>query len=195
MIAPLVNVPLKTQTHVSLEEYFALPEGRPNYEYEEGELVLMNPPHGRHQELMLALGGEIRQHAIKMKLGRIWPELEVHLPKQRRVYIPDLVFLTTKHLNRYSTEGGRMVGVPDLVVEILSPGTAQRDRTHKLRVYQRAGVTWYWIVEPSDLTIEEYRLTPEGYLLAQSVAAGEVFSPGVFPELKIDLAALVGETQ
>ena len=192
--APVLDrAALRARIRVTLAEYFALPEGQPNYEYENGALIPMNPPHARHQDLLLALGSELRRHIVRLKLGRIWPEIELRLNGQR-VYIPDLVYLATDHLDRYSDAAGRLHGAPDLVVEILSPATRRRDRTTKLRAYQEAGVNWYWIVNPDDLWIDEHRCTPDGYVLAQSVPPGEVFVPGLFPELGLDLAALLGVT-
>jgi len=178
---------------VTLAEYWALSEGQPNYEFEDGALIRMNPPHARHQDELLALGSELRSYIVHLKLGRIWPEIELRLSGQR-VYIPDLVFLATDHLERYSDADGRLHGAPDLVVEILSSATRRRVRTIKLRAYQDAGVAWYWIVNPDDLWIEEYHHTAAGYVLAQSIPPGESFTPGLFAELRIDLAALLGIT-
>jgi len=184
----------QARQRMTLEEYFALPEGPPNYEFEEGELVLMNPPHGRHQKLMMRLSHPLDDHVTRNHLGSLWPEIEVHLSEEGRVYIPDLVFLSADHLDRYSDADGRIHGVPDLVVEILSPSTERRDRTTKFRTYQQVGVPWYWLIDPDELIAQEYKLTPEGYLLAQSIPPGEAFAPGLFPGLTIDLAALMGET-
>ena len=178
---------------MTLDEFFALPEGPPYYEFEQGDLIPMPRPHGRHQDIIMAIGAELRSHIIKEKLGRMWPEIEVNLPGENRVYVPDLVFLAAGHVERFSDADGRIHGVPDLVVEVLSPGAERRDRTVKLRAYQRAGVPWYWMVHSGDLWIEEYRLTFEGYVLAQSVPPGEPFLPGLFPALAIDLAALLGQ--
>jgi Uma2 family endonuclease len=105
--------------------------------------------------------------------------------------VPDLTFLATEHLDRMTDEG-LIAGAPDLVIEISSPSTRHRDRVTKLHAYREAGVPWYWIVDPDDLIIEEYRLTPEGYLVAQSVATGDDFEPGLFPGLTISLAELLG---
>jgi Uma2 family endonuclease len=181
------------RSRVTLAEYFALPEGQPNYEFEDGELIRMNPPHARHQRVLLRLATLIDQFVSDQNLGSIWPEIQVDLPV-KRVYIPDLIFLATEHLDRYSDTDGRLHGAPDLVVEILSPATRRRDRTIKLRAYQDAGVAWYWIVNPDDLWIEEYHHTLAGYVVTQSVPPGDIFAPGLFPELKIDLAALLGVT-
>ena len=188
------TVALTSGRRLTLEEFFAIPEGPPNVELEEGELIMTAQPHGRHQSLLLYLGAALIDHLRRNRVGRIWPEIDVHLPGEARVYVPDLVFLTSEHLDRYSDEDGRIHGVPDLVVEIISPSTERRDRTTKLRVYQQVGVAWYWLVDPDELIIQEYKLTPEGYLLAQSVPPGDAFTPGLFPGLTIDLAALMGET-
>ncbi|ADG05672.1 Uma2 family endonuclease [Kyrpidia tusciae] len=51
------------------------------------------------------------------------------------------------------------VGVPDMVVEVLSPATAYKDKTVKLRAYKAAGVREYWIVDPHHQIVEVYRLT------------------------------------
>lgn len=196
MLAPapvLDRAAPRTRARVTLAEYFALPEGQPNYELENGELILMNPPHAKHQRVLLRLAALIDQFVSDQNLGSVWPEIQVDLPV-KRVYIPDLVFLAADHLDRYSDADGRLHGAPDLVVEILSPATRRRDRTTKLRAYQDAGVAWYWIVNPDDLWIEEYHHTAEGYVLAQSIPAGESFAPGLFTDLRIDLAALLGVT-
>ena len=79
---------------------------------------------------------------------------------------------------------------PDLAVEVTS-SEPDRDRVHKLRLYYENGVPWYWIIDSGNLSIEEYRVTPEGYVRKSSIAAGEEFRPGLFPGLVFNLTALV----
>ena len=112
---------------------------------------------------------------------------------RRRVYVPDLVFLSQSQLDRYSSDRGRIVGAPDLVVEIVSPASASRDRVAKFNAYREAGVPWYWLIDSQFLVVEEYRLMPEGYLAVARVAAGEIFRPQLFPDLGVNLAELMGE--
>ena len=180
--------PTPQPSPLTLADYHALHEGPPYFEFEQGELIPMNRPHANHQAVLLKLGGVLDNHVTRNSLGRVWPEVEVDLTPERG-YVPDLAFLANEHLDRLRPEG-IIAGAPDLVVEILSPHTARRDRTTKFRAYQPAGVPWLWLVDADDLIVEEYRLTPEGYLRAQTLGPGEVFQPGLFPGLALNLAEL-----
>lgn len=53
-------------------------------------------------------------------------------------------------------------GRPDLAVEILSPSTAKKDRWIKFKLYERAGIPFYWIVEPGNRTVEAFSLNKQG---------------------------------
>ena len=174
---------------ISLEEYLQLPEGPPYYEYEDGEAILMPAPHGNHQIIGGELYSLISTHLKKSRHGRVWPAINVILPNGRH-YIPDLVYLAREHLERYLDEDGKIHGTPDLVIEILSQNRA-RDEVKKFTIYQDAGVPWYWIIDAIALTIEEYRLTPDGYLRASTVDNGEDFRPHLFEGLVINLAQLL----
>lgn len=177
---------------VTLEEFFALPEGPPDYELEQGKMIAMPRPHPRHQAILRELTTELTVFLRTHRAGNVWPEIDVQMSASR-VYVPDLVFLSAEHSARYSTGQGRIIGSPDLVVEIVSPTSASRDRVGKFNGYRQAGVPWYWLVDSELLLIEEFRLTPDGYLAAARVAAGEAFRPQLFPELEINLADLLGE--
>jgi Uma2 family endonuclease len=55
------------------------------------------------------------------------------------------------------------VGVPDMVLEVLSPSTAYKDKTAKLRIYKAAGVREYWIVDPAYQFVEVYLLQENAF--------------------------------
>jgi Uma2 family endonuclease len=170
---------------MTLEEFRALPEGPPYYEFEDGEVITMTSPHGRHQDVLDGLIRFLKTYLKTHTLGRVWWEIDVELTADK-TYIPDAVYLSNDHLDRYSEEDGKIRGLPDLVVEITSPGSVVRDRVEKFNRYFAAGVPWYWIVDPNALVIEEYQAEARGYLRMASVAAGEVFRPAIFPGLEID---------
>lgn len=79
---------------------------------------------------------------------------------------------------------------PDWLCEALSPGTARRDQGDKRAVYERAGVPWYWLVDPANRTITVLRLATEGYILHAS--AGDTGSASLppFEGAEIDLGAI-----
>ncbi len=190
-LAPPLPPAPPASARLSLAEFLALPEAPPRYEFEEGTLIPMLQPHSRHQQILAVLLVTLWSHIRAYRMGQIWPEIDVILPGAAHVYVPDLVYLRAEHGDRHDETTGRIHGAPDLVVEILSPSTRLRDRTVKREAYQQAGVPWYWLVDQDDLTIEELELTPRGYLLTQVVPPDRPFRPALFPELAIDLAALL----
>ena len=173
-------------------EYLRLPEGPPYYELEDGELIEMVRPRGTHQKIIGRLFALLDEFIERGKIGGVWPEVAVQL-SPTRIYIPYLSFLLTENLNRFE-EDVLIQGPPDLVVEVISPSTASRDRSHKLRTYRAAGVPWYWLVESDTLLITEYRHTPDGYLVNQTAAATDEFAPALFPGLAFRMADLLGPT-
>ncbi|MCL6517782.1 MAG: Uma2 family endonuclease [Alicyclobacillus sp.] len=79
------------------------------------------------------------------------------------------------------------VGTPDLVVEVLSPVTAAKDRKVKLRRYQRAGVREYWIVDPTHKTVEVYRLEENVFGKPDVYSEDDTFHVGILDDLLMNL--------
>jgi len=181
-----------SQSRLTLAEFYQMPEGPPYYEYEEGELIEINRPTLRHQQVLHELGIELGLYLRQHPQGRLFLEVNVEL-LARKVYTPDLVFLSSEAVAQ--VEGSDVVrAVPTLIGEILSPSTASRDQVTKLNTYAEAGVAWYWLIDPEALTVIEFRLGEHGhYVINAGVERGQVFRPGVFPGLEIDLGRLLGE--
>jgi Uma2 family endonuclease len=175
---------------MTLEDFRALPEGPPYYEYEEGELILVASPTIEHQDIIGVLWNVSWQFVRQHQLGRVVMEVDVYLPDGRG-YIPDLAYLATEHLHLLNPTDRKIHGSPDLVVEVTS-STPARDRVHKFRVYFGNGVPWYWIVDSNTLAIEEYHATAQGYLRTASIGPAETFQPQLFPGLAINLVSLLG---
>ncbi len=175
---------------MSREEFERLPEGPPFYDYIGGEAIEVNRPTGRHQRIVVYLAFTVDQFLRSRKLGVAYADIDVLLPTGNTVG-PDISVLLSEHIGYYDEQKGDIVGVPDLIVEVLSPSTTSYDRVEKFSEYFRAGVPWVWFVDQDALTIEEFRWTPDGYLLTQVVKSGEAFRPKLFPELEINLKALL----
>ena len=173
-------------------EYRRLPEGPPYYELEEGELIEMPRPRRIHQAIIKKLLVVLDNYLTKEPIGDVWSEVEVVL-SPTRIYVPDVSFLLTENMSRFANDDDIAIqGPPDLAVEVVSPSTASRDRSHKLHTYYQAGVPWYWLVESDPLLITEYRHTAEGYLVSQTAPATDEFAPALFPGLTFRLADLLG---
>jgi Uma2 family endonuclease len=80
-------------------------------------------------------------------------------------------------------------GVPELVVEIASPGTRKRDETIKRRLYEREGVSEYWVVDPETEAVRVYRR--EGDVFARPVELsrerGDVLTTTLLAGLELPL--------
>ncbi|MFQ5353301.1 MAG: Uma2 family endonuclease, partial [Candidatus Binatia bacterium] len=159
------------------EHYFDLPESNWFVELSEGRLVMPDMPGTRHQRVVGKLYRALCEFVETRRLGevglaplpvRLWPG---------KVREPDLMFMHRDHADRI---GERRWGVPDLAVEVISPrtdessGTEQTDREVKLWEYAQAGVREYWLVHPTDRTIEVYGLEGESYRLLKRATAGEI---------------------
>src|SRR5437773_8979504 len=131
-------------------DYLALPETNRIVELSEGRLVVPEMPTDPHQfvvgELFAAMRSFVRDHALgHLRVAplpvRLWPG------KFRE---PDIVFLSREHGDR---RGEQFWGVPDLVVEVISPrtehssGTERTDRREQFDEYALAGVLEYWLVD------------------------------------------------
>jgi Uma2 family endonuclease len=126
-------------------DYFNLPESNRIVELSEGRLIISPSPTSKHQRVLGNLFVIIKIYVQSKKLGEA-----VMSPMDARLYDgvvrqPDIAFMSNEHLDRIIE---KMWGVPDLVMEILSKGTAKEDKEEKFKEYQRAGVPEYWIVDP-----------------------------------------------
>ena len=140
---------------LTYEDYCAAPADN-RYELLDGELIMVAAPNIKHESVRSLLGHHLSNFIIDHGLGKLfYAPCDVML-SESDVVQPDLLFVSRKreHLLR---DGQKVQGAPDLVIEILSPSTADRDRGKKLALYGRHGVTEYWLVDPVAETISIHR--------------------------------------
>ena len=102
---------------------------------------------------------------------------------------PDIVVVLQAHSDRIHEDA--IHGAPDLVVEILSPGTAGRDLGPKRAAYERGGVTEYWIVDPEARTIEVLVLADGAYQRAGLYRSSDLPRSTVLADLTFEVAAVM----
>jgi len=137
------------------EDYRTAPPDK-RYELLDGELVMAPAPSLKHQEVQFRLGRILGNFMVERALGKLfYAPCDVVL-SSTDVVQPDLLFVSREHEHLLS--GGENVrGAPDLVVEIVSPATADRDGGYKRALYGRHGVTEYWLVDPEAETVQIHR--------------------------------------
>ena len=116
-----------------------------------GELVMFTTQPTYHQLVLSNLMYKVDVFVRERELGRVYPVLTDVVLSDTDVVKPDILFVSRQRSHILTRENVR--GAPDLVVEILSPATAERDRTIKLDLYAQHGVKAYWIVDPDAKTI------------------------------------------
>ena len=138
------------------------------YELIDGDLYMAPSPTVTHQVISMNLVFLLEQHARETRCGRVLAApLDVVLGEgdKRSVVQPDILFISNERENVVTEV--EIAGAPDLIVEILSPGTAARDRGLKRALYARSGVREYWIVNPKLESIEVFSLGTRGYELSE----------------------------
>ena len=173
------------------EEFMTLPEGGPyRYEIIDGELFMTPAPTPRHQKISGNLFAMIWTHLRSNPLGEIFsaPCDVVFSRDPLQVAEPDLVFVAKAHASLVTEKN--IQGVPDLLVEILSPGTAATDRRVKLSLYERFGVPEYWIVDPEAETVQVYRLVDGRYPDPREFRKEDALDSPLLPGLSIPLSGV-----
>ena len=173
---------------LTYEDYAALPEDGNRYELFDGELVVSPAPRPRHQSVSVKLASRLLAHVEAHALGRIYTAPIDVILSPTTVLQPDVVFVATARAAIITERA--IEDPPDLVVEILSPGTARRDRGAKARLYARFGIAHYWVLDPKAHTFEALALDGRSYRQAASAASTSRIAAAPFADLTLDLASV-----
>jgi Uma2 family endonuclease len=182
-----VAVLQQRMTYDMLQE---LPEER--RELLDGELFVAASPAKKHQLVVKRLEHLLYQAELA-GYGEVWPaSFDVYLD-QYNVTQPDLIFVGRQHLEAVHED--KMMGVPDLLVEILSPSTAHidrgRSRKGKLGIYERFGLPSYWIIDPKNEVISVYTLFDGRFPVVPVLfRPGDVLTHPLFPDIPIPVSEL-----
>lgn len=125
-----------------------------------GQPVMMAPPVSNHNRIARNLSGIFVPY-LRGKQCEYFGDHEGVFLSDGEEYIPDGMIVCDPEKIKW--EG--VHGAPDLVIEILSPGTARYDKGRKKDVYEQSGVKEYWIISPTELTIEQYVLQDGKFIL------------------------------
>lgn len=191
----------RSEKQFTQEEFWRWLEERPasdinHYELLGGRIVMTPPAGWPHGGLDARLSFLLTAHVDERRLGVVQGSSAGYDLPSGDTLEPDVSFISRERFaaGPKPTTGRFLRIVPSLVVEILSPSTALRDRMEKREVYARNGVDEYWIVDPRTRTVTVFRLGASGYDEGTIFARGRI-SSAVLPDLSISVEEVfsVGE--
>ena len=155
----------------------------------------MSPaPSRTHQKILGELHRQISTYLLDKTCDVYMAPFDVRFPEQdekeeeiKTVLQPDISVICDPA--KLDEKG--CLGSPDLIIEIVSPATVQKDMREKLFIYEKFGVKEYWIIHPVDQILMVFKLLP-----GNKYGRPEIFSPldqvkvGIFPDLTINLSTV-----
>ena len=185
--------PARPGLKLTYDDFVLFPDDGKRHELIDGEHYVTPSPNMRHQQISMNL---------TLMIGS-W--LEAH-PQGRLFYAPfDVVFskfdvvepdvLYVSNERSHVLTAPNVQGAPDLVIEIGSPSTRQRDETIKRRLYERSGVSEYWIVDPDIDVVRAYRRSGDSFARPTELSreADDVLTTSLLPGLELPLARIFRE--
>jgi Uma2 family endonuclease len=185
------DVRMSPGVKLTYDDFVLFPDDGNRHELIDGEHFVTPSPNQKHQQVVLniclLIGNWLEQHPI----GRLFPAPFDVIFSEFDVVEPDLLYMSNERAANVLTKAN-VQGAPELVIEIGSPSTRQRDETVKRRLYERAGVSEYWVVDPELDVVRVYRRGAEGFERPHELTAeaGEVLETPVLPGLTLPLARI-----
>jgi Uma2 family endonuclease len=141
---------------LTYDDFLLFPDDGKRHELIDGEHYVTPSPNIRHQTILGNLYFLMRAWLEQHPVGRVFMAPLDVVFTQFDVVEPDLLFVS-RHRAADILTANHVTGAPDVVVEIGSPSTRKRDETIKRRLYERSGVSEYWIVDPDLDVVRVYR--------------------------------------
>ena len=185
------ELPPSTRTY-TLEEFWELPDPPDHSKLEliAGVLYMTPPPGHKHDNAVSRLIRKISEYLIKSEVegalhvprAAIWTSPNTHLE-------PDLFFISAETEAHQKPEQRTTA---DLVIEVISPGSAKYDRNIKAAAYAGLGVKELWLVDEKGFEIEVRQLEGEMFGVGTRFGKGDVLGSTVLPELGLKVRDIFG---
>jgi Uma2 family endonuclease len=158
------------------------------YEVVKGELFMSPTPRAIHQEMIVNLVFELHFFLKKKQHGKVLvAPLDVILGDLATPVQPDIIFIRQERL---SIVRDKIEGVPDIVIEVLSPGSVGHDRRRKFALYAEAGVPEYWLADPDECLVEVYVLRGQAYAILGQFVGEDAIQSEVLPDLHFSINSI-----
>ena len=172
------------------EDLLNFPGDGKRHEIMDGEHFVTPAPTIKHQRLAANLQGRLWAYLNDRPIGEVFAAPCDVVLSDLDVVEPDLLYISRERTGILTADHVR--GAPDLVVEILSPGTRRTDEVTKRRLYERFGVQEYWVVDPELDAIKVYRRVEGAFVRVEelSAEAGGTLTTPLLPGFAVSLAAV-----
>jgi Uma2 family endonuclease len=172
-------------TYADLE---TLPDDGKRYEILEGDLIVMPSPSLRHQRTIRHLCVRLHRFLEERSTGEVILSPFDVVFDDTNVCQPDLLVVLTDHDAILTQRCAR--GAPDIAIEVLSPSTAGNDLVRKRRIYERHGVSEYWVIDPEERTARIYRRKAGRLVQSEELGPAGCLSSPILPGFDFPLAEL-----
>ncbi len=173
---------------MTAEEFMSQPETLERVELIDGEVVMSPSPIDPHQDAVLAAAALLKQAAPHGKT-KIAP-LDVYIDGINVVQ-PDVFWISDSNTTCILVDNKYWHGAPDLVIEVLSPSTAERDYGVKFELYQQHGVREYWVMDVTALFVQIFRLENGKFARQGVFGLGKTFTSPILGDFAIDVTRLL----
>ncbi len=182
----IIITQISEHENYTVSDYLLLPENAP-YQLIHGKLVFMAAPRLNHQRVLNRINTSIFNYIDDKELGEIFvAPTDVQFDDENMMQ-PDILFVSIKRKLLLDNEL-RVMGAPDFVVEILSKGTEQYDRTKKMMIYGKYEVVEYWIVNIKAENIEVYHNKNKEMYLVQTAEKDDTIQSKAIDGFKLDIS-------
>lgn len=181
MSAERIDLPLPLYT---VEEFFDLIQDGQKADLIDGVIHMASPDTPRNDDLGGFLFSIMRFYARGKRLGRVTGSRVAYVLANRRAPEPDVAFVRQERVDRIQRT--RVIGPPDIAIEIVSEDSHERDYHQKRRLYEDAGIPEYWLLDPITDHYYFFQLV-DGQYQSASLDRNRYFHSAVLPGFWLDV--------
>jgi len=175
---------------LTYDDLVHFPDDGKRHELIDGEHYVTPAPVPRHQAIALSIAAPMWEYLRRHPVGTVYMAPIDIVFSDFNVVEPDVLFISKARMGVLTEKN--IQGAPDLVVEVGSPSTRRRDEKIKHQLYERSGVSEYWVVDPDLDLIKVYRLVEGHYGPARelNLDKGDVLTTPLLPGLELPLTTI-----
>lgn len=192
-----MTLPRKNRKYTYVD-YLSWPEDE-RVEIIDGDSYLLAAPSRIHQKVLSELHRQIANFLVG-KECEVYPapfhvvlDLEGNTSNEediQNIFEPDITIVC----DTSKLDDAGCKGTPDMIVEVISPSTARRDKIVKFNKYEQAGVKEYWIIEPQEKIVSVFTLQENlRYGRPNLYTNEDQVKVTIFDDLIIDLQMVLSE--